>query len=493
MNPSFSQAARHTLDGTIWGMLSEGLALPTGFLIIVFLTRKLGPAGYGLYTLAVVPIIWIESSIGALFTRATIKLVSEAEDWKPIGASLALMHLVTGCGAACLLWLTAKPIATFMGEPAMAEYLRLFAFDIPLFALILAHKYILVGLGGFRQRALTSAGRLLARLILIVLLVELGLSVSGAILGNIGASLVELAICRYYIRPAFLMRLNFPMRRFREYAVPLFLFSVSIQICDKADIFALMAMGNTAAVAGIYGVAQNLSTVPPAILAISFSPLLLSTLNRLVSSGNERSAKVMGCQAMRAIIALLPFAAMLSGAAGEITDLIFGPDYASAAPLLAILIFGALALVFVSISSAILTAGGKPWWAFALAGPLVPLAAIGYLTMIPRLGAIGASLATTFCAMLGAVASAFVVYRMWRILPPARTALRSLLISVIVYGIAAHWPCPGILVLLKLSVIAITVLLSYVLLGELSAAETALLRGLVFPKATAEQNKEDNL
>jgi len=49
------------------------------------------------------------------------------------------------------------------------------------------------------------------------------------------------------------------------------------------------------------------------------------------------------------------------------------------------------------------------------------------------------------------------------------------------------------LVLLKLSVISLTVLLSYLLSGELSADETALLRGLVFPKAIAEQNKEDNL
>jgi len=80
----------------MWVTPKKGLALPSGFLIIVFLTKKLGPAGYGLYTLEVVLVIWIESSIGALSTRTTIKLVSEAEDWKPIGASLTLMHSVTG-------------------------------------------------------------------------------------------------------------------------------------------------------------------------------------------------------------------------------------------------------------------------------------------------------------------------------------------------------------------------------------------------------------
>jgi len=490
MNKSFSQAARHTLDGAIWVTLCEALALPTGFLIVVFLTRKLGPTGYGLYTLAAVSVMWIESGIGSLFSPTTIKLVSEAEHWKPIAASLTQAYFVTGCAVTCLFWLLATPIASLIGEPLMADYLRLFAIDIPLVTLVLAHKSILVGIGGFRQRALTSAGRITARLMLIVLLVELGLSVTGAILGNIGASLVELAICRYYIRPALFSSSRFPVRRFTEYAVPLFLFSMSIHISDKLDLFALMAMGSTAAVAGIYGAAQNLSTVPPGILAMSFSPLLLSTLNRLVSAREERSAKDMGCQSMRAIIALLPFGAMVAGAASEITDLIFGPAYSPAAPLLATLIFGALALVFISISAAILTAGGKPGWAFALAGPLIPLALLGYLAVIPRFGAIGASLVTTLCAVMGALASVFAVHRMWRILPPAKTLLRSLLVSGVVYAMAAFWPASGIFLPLKLSAIVLTVLLSYVLLGELSAREMELIRALVLPKAKPGQERE---
>jgi len=71
--------------------------------------------------------------------------------------------------------------------------------------------------------------------------------------------------------------------------------------------------------------------------------------------------------------------------------------------------------------------------------------------------------------------------------------VRSLVVSVIVYALAALCPSPGILVVLKLSIIALTVLLLYVLLGELSAAETSLLRGLVFPRAIAARDKEDDL
>ena len=493
MAESFSQAARHTLKDTLWSLLGEGLALPTGFLIVVFLTRRLGPAGYGLYTLTWLLIAWIEASIGSLFARTTVKLVSEAEDWKPIGANLTRMHFLMGCALAGLLFLLATPIAALMGEPLIADYVRLFALDIPLYALVLAHKYILIGVGGFRQRALSSAGRYTTRLLLITLLVELGLSVPGAILGNIGASVVELAVCRYFIRPGLLGGSRFPMRRFIEYSIPLFSYGMSIQIFEKMDLLALTVLGGSVAAAGIYGAAQNLSIIPPGILVLSFSPLLLSTINRLLIDKHDRSAKDMGGQSMGAVIALLPFAAMAAGAASEITVFVYGPAYSSAAPVLAILVFGALAMAFVSVSSNILTAGGKPVWAFALVGPLVPLAIVGHLVMIPRFGAIGAASVTTGCAMLGALASAFATYRLWQILPTAKALLRSLMVSGVVYVIAVFWSAPGILLLLKLTVMTFAVLLFYLFLGEVNPRQMATNLGIMPSRVTIEREKENRL
>ncbi|MBI3058601.1 MAG: oligosaccharide flippase family protein, partial [Deltaproteobacteria bacterium] len=226
---------------------------------------------------------------------------------------------------------------------------------------------------GFRQRAFAGASHWIARLLLIVILVELGLSVPGAILGSIGASLVELAIGRFYVRPSLFHRTAFPVRQLWEYAAPLFLFAVSLRLYDRLDLLVLKVLGGSAEQVGIYGAAQNLTLVC-GIFALSFSPLLLSALSRMLRRGDMRSAREMGQQAMRVVIGLLPFAGMTAGAALEIVALIFGPIFLPAAPLLAFLIFGALALVMISVATTILTAAGKPGWTFALAGPLVPLA-----------------------------------------------------------------------------------------------------------------------
>ena len=54
MNLSSLPRHRRMVDGTLWIFLAEALLVPTGFVITVFLTRRLGPADYGLFTLSAV-------------------------------------------------------------------------------------------------------------------------------------------------------------------------------------------------------------------------------------------------------------------------------------------------------------------------------------------------------------------------------------------------------------------------------------------------------
>jgi len=490
MNPMITHPGRHTLDGTVRVFLAEALLLPTGLITAAFLTRRLGPEHYGLFVLAVTLVAWIEWGITSIFSRAAIKFVGESEDWRPVGTTLMRLHLAASAGAMLLLWLLAIPIAGWLNEPVLAPYLCLFALDIPLHSLSQAHRNILIGIGGFRQRALTSAGRWISRLLLIVLLVELGLSVPGAILGSIGASLVELAIGRWYVRPALFSRSSFPVRQLWDYAGPLFLSALSLSCYSRLDLFILKALGGTAGQAGIYGAAQNLSLLP-GIFALALSPLLLSTLSRLLHAGDAGLAKEMGRHAMRAVLWLLPVAAMIAGAAPEIVQLFFGPLFLPAAPLLAVLIFGAVASVMLSVATSILIAVGKPGWTFALAAPLVPLAVAGHLMVIPRLGAIGASFVTTLLAILGALATVLAVYRLWRILPPAGTLWRSVLACGLAFALAALWPAPGLLLLVKLPVIGVVIVLAFKVLREFNAHEIALARSVLSWKTTPAQHPHE--
>ena len=85
------------LEGTIRVFLAESLFPLTGLITASFLARQLGAANYGLFTLSAMLIAWIEFSITSLFGRATIKFVSEAEDWRPVAATVIRHYLVISC------------------------------------------------------------------------------------------------------------------------------------------------------------------------------------------------------------------------------------------------------------------------------------------------------------------------------------------------------------------------------------------------------------
>ncbi len=464
------------MTGTISILLAKALILPTGFITAVFLARRLGPVGYGLFAVVSRLVIWLELSSTAGFANTTIKFIGEASDWRPVGVTALRVHFIVGVGIGALLWLVSSPLARMFGEPVMAEYLRLFAIDIPIFSMACANNSILVGRGLFKERARISAGRWIARLVLIVLFVEMGLSVKGAILGSIGASVVELVLGWYYVRPSLFYRATFPIRRLWGFGAPLFLSSLSLRIF-RLDLFVLKVLGGTAAQAGFYGAALNLS-IPPDIFSTSLSPPLLSTLSGVLSEGDEPKAKEIGLTAMRSIFWLLPFAAMIAGAAPEIVSFIFGEEYLPASPILALLIFAAMGLLTINISKAIFTAIGKPGWTFIFTGPMVPLALIGHLILIPWIGGVGAAVVTTLVAVLGAFASLFAVYRIWKVLPPAKTLLKSAFCSGFALALAILWPVSGIMLILKLVVIMLVILLAFLLLGELTSGEIAMVRSM---------------
>jgi O-antigen/teichoic acid export membrane protein/GT2 family glycosyltransferase len=473
MNLAPRAAAARLWGGTAQVFLAEALVLPTGLLTTVFLARRLGPEGYGLLVLAATAIGWLEWSLTSVFARTVVKFVSEAADWRLVAATALRLHLAAGLALALAVWVLAAPAAALLGEPALAGYLRLFALDLPLFGLAHAHRHVLVGLGAFGPRAAATASRWVARLLVVVLLVELGFSVPGAILGSLAGSLAELALARRGLqapRPPLLGGAGYPLRPLWAYALPLAGMALSLRLFDKLDLFMLKALQASAAEAGRYGAALSLAWLP-GLFALSFSPLLLANLNRLRSAGDEAGARQLARQAMRAVLLILPLAALAAGSAPGLLALAFGPAFVAASVPLAPLLVGAVALAMVSVTTVLLTAAGRPGLTVTLTLPLPPLALIGHWLVIPRAGPLGAALVTASLAVASAGVSLFIVHRLWRVWPPAATALRCVVLSAVAFVTGVLWPVSGLLLVFKLAMLTVTLLAVLSLLGEFSLAD----------------------
>ena len=478
MTPLTTNPQGQILSGTVRIFLAESLILPTGLITTAILTRQLGPAGYGWFTLAASAVAWIEWSIAAVFARASFLYVAEAVDWRPVATTILQLRVIISIVAAIGLVVLAGPIAGLLKAPALEGYLRLFAIDIPIVGASQAHSNVLVGIGAFRQRAWLSAGRWLTRCALVVLFVGMGFSIEGAIWACIGASVVELVIARQFVQPGLFSRSDFSARRLLQQALPLTLFAVSTRLFDKMDLFFLKALGASSAETGLYGGAQNL-TIVPGLVALSLSPLLLSTISRLVREDGLAQAREVSGQTLRWMTALIPFAAVAAAAAPEIVRLILGDAFLGAARPLSLLVFAALSLVVVSAGTAILTAAGKATWAVYLTAPMVPLAAAGHWLLIPRFGSSGAASVTLATSTLAAIATVLAIHQLWGVRPPLGTLLRSVAISMVAYAVTAAWPAARLMVPLKLAIVCLLIGLGFGVLGEVRPDEIRWTRALL--------------
>ncbi|HXW04149.1 MAG TPA: oligosaccharide flippase family protein [Vicinamibacterales bacterium] len=475
MDPAFpSRSSRRLVHGTAAVLAAEALALPTGLITAGVLTRALGPADYGRLTLAATIVAWVQWTLTSALSRPAIRFVSRAARPEEVASAILGIYTAFGLAGLASMLVLAGPVARAMEEASLVLYIRLFAIDVVVFALAQAHRSVLIGLGRFYERAWTSAGRWLARLALIVILIQLGFGVVGAIWGSIGASVVELIIGRWCVRPRFSLRARIPGGFWVDYALPVSLAAISLRLFEKVDIVLLKSLGGTAAAAGMYGAAQNLAGVP-GLFALSFSPLVLSALGRAFHEGGPEAARHSARFAIRVAVLMSPFVAGAAACADEIVLFVFGSGFEPAGPTLRLLLGGALALMIVSVTTAVLLAFEQPSRAAALTVPLVPVAVAAHVMVIPTYGTMGAATVTTVTALSAALASLATVQLGWSLLPGGGTWLRAGLVSAAVALLARLIPVDGPAVLGKLGALSAAVPALYLVLGELSVREVASL------------------
>ncbi len=460
--------------GALWMLLGEGLVVPTGLVTVAYLTRRLGPDGYGLFTLAATLVLWIEFAISSFFSRATIHFVGSSGDPSAVAATAYRLRLAVDCAAAALLFAAAPAAAGFFGEPDMASLLRIFAVDIPLFGRARIQREVLIGRGRHRRAGLGLCGRWIVRVTLIVVLVESGLSIRGAVLGSLGASVAEALInhTRSSVRGA--ARRSFPIRPMLGYAIPLFITSVLILVFNRLDLVLLKALGTTTALVGAFAASQN-AALTIGILGTAISPVVLSNLSRLRASGDAASARTALRAGLRAITIAAPLVALVSATAGELVPVLFGPGFEAGVPVLSILAVAAFGQCLWGVLSGALTAAGRPRLVLALTIPIPVLAAVGHLLAIPRFGLVGAATVSLAVIWLGTAAMLPATAREWHAWPDPRSVARSAGVAVVVAAAAWLWPTPGLWVAAKLVLLSVAALGLLVALSELGLDEMRML------------------
>jgi O-antigen/teichoic acid export membrane protein len=459
----------HLATGTVLVVAAEGVALPVALLLSAFVTRRLGPSGYGLYALAATIVAWVEWTVASVLSRAIVREASAGGDHDALGAAAIQLNALLGIGAWAGLWLLAPAVAALTREPALISPLRVLALDVPLFTVAMAHRSLLVGHSAYRARAVLPIVRWIGRLVLVVGLVQLGWSLNGVVLGCLGASVIELVVARAAVHPPILRRPDRMWARLMSDALPFLALGVTLRLFDRIDLLMFKVFGGTTAGAGLYGAAQSVA-MALAVLSIAFPPLLLATLTRLYAAGERVEAAALASQSLRVVCWLLPLVGLAAGAGPEIAAMLFGRAFESAGPLLAPLIVASVAQVLIAVVIMTLSASGLPNLFLLPGASMVAVAIAGGAFAIPRFGAMGAALVAAATGCAGAGVALWLAWRRASVAPPL-WALGRATAATVAAGVACHVSVEMLPLGWALGLGALAAGLVLLLSGELRAAE----------------------
>ncbi|OGC50404.1 hypothetical protein A2716_04325 [candidate division WWE3 bacterium RIFCSPHIGHO2_01_FULL_40_23] len=469
-----------TYKGTSYLLLSSLFFIASGYLINIFLGRRLGPELYGVYGVVIAFWSGVNLILTAGLPQAVSKFVSEDEkNAESILKSAINLQAIGVLIIGVIYYLLAETVASAFKDPTLIPYLKLSSFIFPFYSFYSIYTSYYNGLHAFKKQSFMTIIYSLAKLVSII-----GLSINfklyGAIFGFIIAPTVALLTGFHF--PKTVTHQIFPYKKLLLFSLPLIGFTVFATLQQSIDLFLVKALIHSGESAGFYTAVQNISKIP--LFALSaFSLVLFPTISRSVAQNQHEKATALIQHSLRLVLLVLtPGILLISATSKELVTLLFSKTYLPAAYPLSILIIGFGFLTLSHILSNILSGSGSPKTPLYISLIGAFLSGFFCYLLIPEFGLVGAALASTLASGIGFLLLALLVYKKFKVFTSFTSFGKVLLASSIVFFITkAINPSPLKLILLYPLMFTIyTIIL--ILVKEISRQDLNYLKDAVFKR-----------
>lgn len=471
--------------GTLYLMVAQCIFLASGYIIHAGLGRILGPASYGIFGIVIALLTLTQNLLGTGIPQAASKYIAEdTQKARAIEHETVKLQAIFALLVCSVYLLFASSIATLLGDPSLARYIRISACIIPATAFFTLYTNFLNGLRWYDKQALVIACYSLAKIAGVFALVFVGFAIYGALFGYICGPLVGLALGWYYFqrnefREETIGHQSVPKQIIISFAVPVIIFSITFTFLISADLFFVKRILGENVQAGYYTAASMLARVPFYILG-ALGPALFPAIAQSTATNNLEQTENYIAGSMRYLLMLLvPLTLLISATSGGLVTFFYSPAYTFAAPSLRILIFGSGCFTILSILTTVITASGRPRVSLLIALLLVPLTIVLNSLLIPRYQLEGAALATTLTSLIGlSLASTYVLSR-FKALVQTRSVIKIAVASLAIYIVALRLSFPAHFLPLLYPLLLALYLLLLVMMKELNRADLETLKRII--------------
>jgi len=393
--------------GAVFGIGAQFWQMATAFLLYHYLSKLLGPAGFGQWRVTLSVLNYFELVLySGLVHVAAKRLAEDPADGPLIERASYFAQGIMGITLFAALQLGAGFIAAALHEPSLELYIRIAALDLPFVAAFVLASNLRLGRHHFTRQAVGMTVYSTAKFVAIGALVWGGFSVPGALVGNAISSIVGFAVMftpweRVHVS---LRRTVDEARTMGVAAVPFLTQSLISGVSTDADLWFVQALRGSAA-AGLYGAAAVIAEIPLFLFA-GLSRVLFPSVARAGAEKDETMVARYAMQGVRLSLLVTVLGVAVVAATGrEALAFIYTAAFAAAAPALTVLMIAAVGRNVVSTSMSVLMARGQRRTALTIiiASTVFEIALL--LIVTPAFGPIGAAWAAAAAALAGGLAT----------------------------------------------------------------------------------------
>jgi len=467
--------------GAILGFAGQAWHLAATFLLYAFLARSMGPELFGQWRVVLSVLGWFEIVLYSGITNVATKAIAEKPDDAPsLTRATYLGQTVVVAVVLILMAVLAGPVAGSLSDPTLATYIRISALDVPFYALFMAAIAYLLGMHRFERQVVALAAYSTAKVVAIGVLVAMGFSVTGALVGNALASVVGFAVAFAPLpgtrKP---LRTLAPVVRWLYVAsVPFITLSLVSGLGRSADLWLVSATVASAVAVGWYASATVLAEVPVFIFD-GLSRVLFPSIARSLSEDDKALSSRYAVQSVRlGIMVTVLVAGLVVGCGRQILQFIYSAQFLGAYLPFAILTIASIGRVIQSVCTQILMAQDRRVLANTILVVTLAIQLVLLAVASVRYGAVGAATAATAAALLAGAWSALAIRDLLGAKPLAtlaRCAAAAAVVAVAIYNV----PFAPAYVLIALPVGAAVYLGLITVFGEIGREDYAAVRAAI--------------
>jgi O-antigen/teichoic acid export membrane protein len=435
--------------GSAFLVLSRLFTLAGSFCIMLLLTRHLGSAEYGRYALGMVVQSWSAGLAILLLGGSIVPVVAGLHDGESYAVTMYRLAIAAGLVITAVLLATAGWIAGLLGLPSLEPFVRVIALDAaPAAAAVVQH-----GVAVARGRVIWAAAMPFAGIIMQLGAVAAATNMNGsaewAAAAVVASSLVQSAIGHAVTRIPLWRGTGVPVAMLRKRTGKIAGAQMLNRILQNMDLPAVQHGIGGGHMAGCYAGARNI-----AITCVMLFFPVGGVVQRSVASALRDHRTADAHAAARGFLRTAGIwgglAAAVSVHAKDIVDLILGPGFSAAAPLLMVLLWTAAFRILSVAGRMLVTAAGESGWQLLIATALSMAGGTAYLIIVPQHGAWAAACISGVLAIISAGIALVAASRGLAMPLPLGSLLRIALAAAASAALGIAMPLPDTHVIIRL-------------------------------------------